>query len=544
MNLTYTDLVRRLVNLERLAEPPGAGERGGCCSSYDRRSRYNPETGTYEDWDANEDGSGFIRKEGDWIVAFEQAGPGVLWRAWSALPGDGHVQIFVDDDVEPAVDMPFRDFFERFNAEIPPLNFPALAPTLSRGRNRFIPIPYNRACKVRLAPGWGAYYHFTYTTFPPETRLPRFTGSFDRDAYIALAAADRALAQRGWTPPRSADDAIERVTVTVPPGTTTTVCTLEGNRAITAVRVAPRDLPAPPADGRVLRELALSISWDDDAAPSVWAPLGDFFGTAPGINYYRSLPLGMTDAGFYSHWFMPFAERAQIVVTNDGTEARTLSFQVCHKPLARPARHLLRFHAKWHRDALLERAQEQGREIDWPVLLVEGQGRFCGMHLHVWNRWAEPAPAAGTWWYGQWDRKSIDWWWGEGDEKFFVDGEVFPSAFGTGSEDYAGYAWAAEPPFPTFDSAYACQPFVALDGNGHTSVNRFHVCDDVAFHTRFEGYVEKYKGNRWGDGNVCLYAAVAYWYQATGGSDPYGSVPLAERVGYDVEPGAAAEGAR
>ena len=57
----------------------------------------------------------------------------------------------------------------------------------------------------------------------------------------------------------------------------------------------------------MLRELTLSITWDDDAVPSVWAPLGDFFGTAPGVNYYRSLPLGMTDGGFYSHWFMPFA---------------------------------------------------------------------------------------------------------------------------------------------------------------------------------------------------------------------------------------------
>ena len=89
MKLTYTDLVQRLVDLERLAEPPAVGEQGGCYSSYDRRSRYNSETGTYEAWDANDDGSGFIRIEGDWIVVFERAGPGVIWRSWSALPGDG-----------------------------------------------------------------------------------------------------------------------------------------------------------------------------------------------------------------------------------------------------------------------------------------------------------------------------------------------------------------------------------------------------------------------------------------------------------------------
>jgi hypothetical protein len=164
------------------------------------------------------------------------------------------------------------------------------------------------------------------------------------------------------------------------------------------------------------------------------------------------------------------------------------------------------------------------------------------VHLHVWNRWTPPAQEADTWWYGRWNNKSIDWWWGEGDEKFFVDGEVFPSTFGTGSEDYVGYAWAAEPPFPTFDSPYACQPFVALDGNGHTSVSRFHICDDVPFQTRFEGYIEKYKGNMWEGGNLCLYAATAYWYQKPGGNDPYGRVPISERVGYDVEPESASEG--
>lgn len=32
-------------------------------------------------------------------------------------------------------------------------------------------------------------------------------------------------------------------------------------------------------------------------------------------------------------------------------------------------------------------------------------------------------------------------WWGEGDEKIWVDGEDFPSIFGTGTEDYYGYSW-------------------------------------------------------------------------------------------------------
>jgi len=32
-------------------------------------------------------------------------------------------------------------------------------------------------------------------------------------------------------------------------------------------------------------------------------------------------------------------------------------------------------------------------------------------------------------------------WWGEGDAKIWVDGESFPSIFGTGTEDYYAYSW-------------------------------------------------------------------------------------------------------
>jgi hypothetical protein len=543
MDLSYPDLVRRLYDLERLAEPPLPGEQGGAMTSGNELSRYDPVTDTYENWHSLDGkNEAHIRKEGEWIVAFESEGPGVIWRVWSAMPSAGHIQVFIDDDPEPVIDTPFVDFFGKFNEVLPsifadvPMNFPDIAPTLSRGRNRFIPIPFNRSCKVRLAPGWGSFYHFTYTRFPKGTGLPRFEETIDRAACIALSTADRHLAERGWTLPRSADDTVERVTVTVPPGEARSVATLTGNRAIAGMRVQ-LDLPAAPLDVPVLRELALQITWDDDAQPSVWAPLGDLFGTVPGVNYYRSLPQGATDGGLYSHWFMPFAERADIEIINDGSAPRTLTFVICHRPLERSAHELLRFHAKWHGDAFLERPRNEGRPLDWPLLVVEGQGRFCGISLHVLNSWTPPEQPADTWWYGSWFEKSIDWWWGEGREKFFVDRERFPSTIGTGSEDYVGYAWSAEPPFRSFDSAYANQPATPIDGNGHTVVSRFHIADDIPFHTAFEGYIEKLTENTWGDGFPCLYDVVAYWYQRPGGLDPYGVVPMSDRgVGEAIAP--------
>jgi hypothetical protein len=539
---TYRDLVRRLYDLELLAIPPDPEEQAGSFSSYDRSSVFNPETRLYENWGANDDGGGYIRKEGDGIVALELDGPGVIWRVWSAMPGSGHIRIFLDHGKEPVIDRPFRNYFEMFSDEGCPSNFPNLTPTLSRGRNCYIPIPFQKHCKVVLDRDWGHYYHITYTRFPANAIMPVFTGVFDRDSAIALAEADRVLQLRGTRSVMTDKHfSFHTTLVSVPANGSSVVFDKRDAGAITMIRVktnmACNNMEQ---QHRALRQLTISMKWDGETSPSVWAPLGDFFGSAPGINPYRSLPLGMNEHECYSYWYMPFSEGALIEIENDGSELHEISFEIGMVPLtASDADNLLRFHAKWHRgdyfDLDRQRFAEGGdRWPDWPMLLAKGPGRFCGVHLHVYNTWESPEEEAETWWYGRWDRKTIDWWWGEGDEKFFVNGEAFPSTFGTGSEDYIGYAWAAEPPFPIFDSAFACQPYIEIDANGHTSVNRFHVCDNIPFTESFEGFIEKYKADRWGPNNRCLYAATVYWYQARGTGDGYDRLPLENRVGYEM----------
>lgn len=70
-------------------------------------------------------------------------------------------------------------------------------------------------------------------------------------------------------------------------------------------------------------------------------------------------------------------------------------------------------------------------------------------------------------------------WWGEGDEKIYVDGETFPSHFGTGTEDYYGYAWCMGNPFSA--------PFIAQPeggGNvrpGFTVNDRYRSLDAIPF---------------------------------------------------------------
>ncbi len=502
--LTYVDLVHSLTDLEHLAVLPVEGETCAQWSSYDRASQYDAATGKYVGWDANGDGGGVIRKEGNQSVMAEMKGPGCIWRIWSATPKEGHVRIYLDGATEPTVDLPFRGYFDGKN---PPFTRGALVHTVAMGWNNYTPIPFQKSCKIVADPGWGDYFQFVYSTFPAGTQVPTFKRELSADENASLDRANRTLTTLGaanWS--TDPGNVTEVKSVTVPPGGKAVMLKLNGARAIRTIR-AKVNLPPTPQDRQTLRELTFSIKWDGEATPSVWSPFGEFFGTAAGANRYRSLPSGLTEDGiWYSHWYMPFAKEALLELANDGSEARTVSFEIIHAPLQRPISQLARFHAKWHRDAFLPQDPER-RKIDWTLLTTEGKGRFLGVMLHVWN------PRGG--------------WWGEGDEKLFVDGEKFPSTIGTGSEDYFGYAWCN----PTlFQNAYHNQT-ISMNNKGHICVNRWHIMDNIPFQKRFEGAIEKYYPNN----RPTLYASTVYWYLAPGGKDPYTPQPLSERFGYWTE---------
>ena len=284
----------------------------------------------------------------------------------------------------------------------------------------------------------------------------------------------------------------------------------KGTGAITALKVKfadgvmPTDLEA---QRTFLHQLAIRITFDGAKEPQVWAPFGDFFGNSAGPVPHLELPSGLKQDGtWYSYWYMPFGKGATVSIDNDSDKSVALNWEITHAPLEKSPASLLRFHAKWHRDA--STPMRADREPDWLLLDTTGQGRYVGTQLHVWN------PLGG--------------WWGEGDEKWFIDGEKFPSTIGTGSEDYFGYAWSSG---GTFVQALHAQDY--NDNNsGHVSVNRFHISDQLPFHTQFEGVIEKYFGN---DRNT-FFAATVFWYVSAGGKDPYLPVPIGDRTGFWVRP--------
>ncbi len=502
---TYTDLVNRMIDLEELAVLPPAGETCKQWSSYDRASRYDDDSGNYINWSANGDGGHMIRREGDTFVMAEMQGPGCIFRIWSALSRQGHVKIYIDGNKAPAVDLPFKSYF---TGKAAPFDYPTLsyhnADQGSRGENLYFPIPYRKSCKVVAEKNWGSYYHFNYVTFPKGTTVPSFTGKVPEKARKALRRIDSFFRNDLGSDPAGKRPGEEMFyeRVTVAPGSAESQY-ISGPRAITALK-AYMDFKDRETEEVALRNLLIRITFDDRNKPAVWCPLGDFFGTAPGINLYRSLMTGMTKDGAYAYWYMPFKKGALLELVNEGDEAYTMDVEIRHAPLSRPMDELGYFHCVWHRDIF---PVSKDRWPDWTMLKTEGRGRFCGVMLHVWN------PRGG--------------WWGEGDEKFFVDGEHFPSTFGTGSEDYFGYAWCHP---GLFQHPYHCQTMTE-NNKGHQSVLRWHMADSIPFHTSFEAAIEKYYGNT---SRGTLYACVPCWYLSSDGKNPVGPTSVEDRWGYCV----------
>jgi hypothetical protein len=153
------------------------------------------------------------------------------------------------------------------------------------------------------------------------------------------------------------------------------------------------------------------------------------------------------------------------------------------------------FHAKWR----IERAIPSRPMSDWTHACLNGVGRFVGGHLHVIN------PVRN--------------WWGEGDEKIYIDGETFPNWFGTGTEDYYGYAWCSN---ERFVHAYHNQPRCDGPGNyGNTSVNRFHVIDDIPFKEAIRFDIENWHSH---PETKTTRAAINYWYALPGSTDFFGPI--------------------
>ena len=491
---SYTDIARRLYDMESLARDP-AGETSAQFTSYDRSSTYDSVTGTYKNWSANGDWTGYLYKQDDGgCVIAEMEGPGYINRIWMAYSWTGKIAVYIDGAETPVLYDECRNLFNGQLFNYAELSYsPCAINSNMAAFNCYVPITYNTSCKVVLYDsdtnhfGDFSYYNIGYTTLPKTCAVESFTYPLTAENAAALEAANAALSARDSRPVGETSDSSH----TIKASESRTIHSAAGAGAISFLEIAAAVDAADFADTTIPRDLVLSIYFDGNTTPSVHTTLGDFFGTPSGIVPYLSYVTGVRESGeMYSRWFMPYTDGVRMEITNTGTSDTSLTVAVTTSALSYPAEDYFRFGAEWNR--LEDRDPTDSRSPDSQYFYAEGQGRYVGVSMQIYQSAA-----------------SI--WWGEGDDKFFVDGEKFPSWYGTGSEDYFGYAWC----MPTvFSSAYHGQPLCEGDiglnmvqDPGNKANYRFHISDSLPFYTSFDATMEKY----FNDKSVKM-AATTYYY--------------------------------
>jgi hypothetical protein len=505
--ISVLKLVGEMGALDQLARGPAAPFSTRQATSFDRRSR-SPADG--DAWFANDDfvtdtAPNLVRVDdtpaGKRYVLLDVDGPGAVVRIWSATP-TGTLRIHVDGDPRPALEAPMARLL---GGDVAPLA-PPFGQITAMGYSLYFPFPYRRHCTVTVDsirstdPFSGKtvarlFYQIGYRTYAPDqaANVRSFDAAELERAGPAIARAAAAMNgenARGAPAPAPAGRRIVALPRTaVAPGAPleATWDAPPGGGRVTTLR-----LKSSERDPERLRATVLAMSFDGEA--TVRVPLVDFFGTGPGWNAYASLPMTVgADGALTCRFPMPFAKRGRLSVTRDAPGAVDVAGALTIDP------------APWDDDTFLFHARRRPPETfptrpfrDWHVATLTGRGRLVGTVLG-----AENPPGVA--------------WWGEGDEKIRVDGEPFPSWFGTGTEDYFGYAWSSGARFAHPYHAQTLAPGGSF--SGRFSMNRFHVLDPVDFERALTFDFEAW---HWSDTRMALEATL-YWYARPGGADDFPS---------------------
>lgn len=207
-----------------------------------------------------------------------------------------------------------------------------------------------------------------------------------------------------------------------------------------------------------LRGLVIRIYWDNQAWPSVEAPLGDFFGFAHGVtDPFCSVAHSVTEKYGMNIWLpMPFRQCARVTISNDLDIDVLFFFQINYTLGDRHSDTAGCLHAIFRRENPTTPGQ------DFEILPKRsGTGRYLGTVLGV-----RPADTN---------------WWGEGEVKIYLDGDQeFASIVGTGAEDYVGLSWGLQPNAFHYHGANFVRG-ERLD-TGPVSMYRWHVPDPLFWH--------------------------------------------------------------
>ncbi|SFS85394.1 Protein of unknown function [Zhouia amylolytica] len=522
-DVTLKSLLKEMTSRESITRFPEYKFFTRHVSSYDRSSTSPLKKNWFHNWDMNQWEGVEETKNGKEYVLMNVEAPGAITHFWMTGAGknrgQGILRIYIDGNKEPVISQTIRSFIGEnkevgypLSCSVSPLTVPD-----ERGHNLYIPIPYARSCKVTyqsesIIDGnpWETkseilYYNIDYREYDPETKIKSFTKKSIKLNRELIQATNQMLLEGGFRQENKVNE-LDKFKVTLVPGQELIVSNKNIGSAIHEINM--RVLENNPTQS--LRSLIIKCTFDNKQ--TIWVPIGDFFGAGYRIDGHETRYNKVNSNGtLTSKWLMPFNRSCKIALENVGEKTLEVEGSVHYSPYAWDEQSMY-FHASWHQYTNLETGAPKNmlggdgiRDLNFVTL--KGKGVYVGDVLTLFNANLPPGKEKWT----KEDGTFTYCWWGEGDEKIYIDGEVFPSHFGTGTEDYYNYAWCKPEKFS--------HPFIAQpsgEGNltpGYTVNMRVRALDILPFNESLKFDMELWHWNK----AIMNYAPTTFYYMRPGG---------------------------
>lgn len=529
--VSMESLLREMTDRDRLTYYPEHPYKTCQWSSYDRRSDLPDKN--WRNWYANEDWSQFVRTEisNDLSVQhstsvkraipqrkrglinigrieevlLDETGPGAITRFWCTLSrsdGNGILRVYVDG--KTIIQGKILEIVSGGKICGAPLSgsVPQKAPLMERGHNLYLPIPYAKSCKVtyespelylnprKLQKPYERehlFYNIETRTYPDSVTVTSLdSATLGKYKDLITETCLRLLSEEQSTNGKrmSLGEFIE-------PGKSISVedsADQNGGRAIREFSFSVNN----GKDNQALRSTVIEMSFDGER--TVWCPAGEFFGAGYKYEPFRCWNTSAESNGVMRcRWVMPYEKNCKVTVYNFGPEKIQISgSELLLAPYAWKQGTSMHFGTSW-KELKKSKTRENGVMFMVNYATLEGAGILVGTGLAVYNR----APA----------------WWGEGDERIYADGEKIPSHFGTGTEDFFGYAWCRT---DAFDHPFTAQPVGSRFGP--TFNLRHRSLDAILFRKKLVFDMEFWHSNDSGKEDVDIdYAPTVSWYMLPGG---------------------------
>jgi len=501
--VSFESLLFEMTQDTQLARFPDPVYQSLQASSYNRASVSPDKPG----WFADGDGTGYIREDTTEgrkeYVIMEHEGPGCITRMWTPYfyySLENHkgprIRIYIDGKEQPALTGNFIKLLTGQSFVHPPF-----ANLTTRAGLMYLPIPFSKSCKVTLDEK-PFYYCISYRAYPLGSKVESFSmDELEQAKYVMNKTAAVLL-----RPPKVNGGIVPGKPTTLQPNDSTEISLPPGNRAIRYIQI---NVDTPLVWGE-LRNILLKISFDGQ--DKVWCPLGDFFCSPDQVNNFDTKFIGVKYGKMLiSRWVMPYRSHAEIQLVNYSGHSLRFKWKVQTIPWKWDNRSMY-FHATWRNYGSL-----QGNKFsDMNFIHITGKGIIAGDALTVLS------PGKG--------------WWGEGDEKIYTSKadlrHHFPSLFGTGTEDYYGWAGGL---VPSGKDTFSL-PFGSNVRNGNRDNPRgYNICvrnrmlDAIPFEDELRFDMEASPGvDIRHSYDLLSYSMITYWYCRPGGKS--NSMPDREKI--------------